>query len=162
MVFLGKKPALMSSMQLKALNMHVYWNGALGSRMSALTSLQFPATQNISMLTGSLAFTLLWSLGLSVCCFWPLDQEEGFLARETELFFLGVTAAGFFSFTIFTVGVAAVVNGFLAVVEGARVVWKPAVDGTGWLLYMGVVRGTLCVHWLYGSIRGVVRGWVKG
>lgn len=52
-----------------------------------------------------------------------MDQEEGFLARETELFFLGVTA-GFFSFMIFTVdwGDAAVLNGCLAVVGGACVV----------------------------------------
>lgn len=141
--------------------------------MSVPTSLQFPTAQNISMLTGSLAIRLLWSLvelliGLSGRWFWllerlPLDQEEGFLVREAELFFLGVVA-GFFSLIIFTVdwGDAAVVNGFLAVVEGARVVWKPAFDGTEWSLYMGVVRGTLCVQWLYGLIRGVVWGLEKG
>ncbi len=141
--------------------------------MSVPTSLQFPTAQNISMLTGSLAIRLLWSLvelliGLSACWFWllerlPLDQEEGFLARVVELFFLGVVA-GFFSLIIFTVdwGDAAVVSGFLAVVEGACVVWKPAFDGTEWSLYMRVVRGTLCVSWLYGLIRGVVWGLEKG
>lgn len=77
-------------------------------------------------------------------------QDEGFLPRE--VFFLGVTA-GFFSLMTFTVdwGNAAVVNGFLAVVEGDCVVVELVFDGTGW--YMGVVRGTLCVQ---GLIRGVV------
>lgn len=86
-----------------------------------------------------------------------MDQEEGFLARETELFFLGVTA-GLFGLIIFTVGCndGVAVNGFLAVVEGACVVWRPPFDGTEWSLYMGVVRGTLCVQRLYGLIRGVV------
>ncbi len=116
------------------------------------------------MLTGPLDIRLLWSpvellLGLSARCFWFLErpllgQEEGFLVREGELFFLGVTA-GFFSLTIFTVGCsdAVEVSGFLAVVEGTCVVWKPASDGTEWTLYMGVVRGLT---------RGVVWGLVKG
>lgn len=134
-------------------------------------SLQFPTIQNRSMLTGSLAITLLWSLtelltGLCGLWFWllerpPLGQEDGFLEREVELFFLGVTA-GFFSLMIFTVGWgdAAVVNGFLAVVEGALVIVKPAFDVTEW--YAGVVRGTLCVLGLYGLVRGVVWGLGKG
>lgn len=101
-------------------------------------------------------------MGLSGCLFWllermPLDQEEGFLARETELFFLGVTE-GFLSLMIFTVGWGggAMVDVFLADVEGACVVWKPAFVGTRWSLYAAVVRGTLCVQWLYGLIRGVM------
>lgn len=61
----------------------------------------------------------------------PLDEEEGFLGRVVELVFLGVTA-GFFCLMIFTVdlGVAAVVKGFLLVVEDACVVLKPDFDGT--------------------------------
>lgn len=57
--------------------------------ISSPTSLQFPTTQNISMLTGSLAFRSDWSpvellLGFSGRWFWflgrlLLDQEEGFL-----------------------------------------------------------------------------------
>lgn len=108
-------------------------------------------------------------MGLSGGWFWllerpSLDKEEGFLAREAELFFLGVTA-GFFSLMIFTVGWgdAAVVNGFLlAVVEGALVVRKPALVGIERSSYMGVVRGTLCVQWPYGLIRGVVWRLLKG
>lgn len=139
----------------------------------APTSLQFPTTQNISILTGSLAIWLLWSLmellmGLSTRWFWllerlPLGREEGFLARGAGLLFLGVTA-GFFSLIILTVGWgdAAVVSGFLAVVEGARVVWKTVFGVTECPFDLGVVRGTLCVQWLYELIRGVVCGSEKG
>lgn len=116
------------------------------------------------MLTGSLAIWLLWSVvglltGLSARCFWFLEraslgqEEEGFLARVVGPFFLGVT--GLFVLITFTVGDAAVVTGFLAVVEeGARVVRRPALDGTEWRT--GVVRGTLRVQWLYGVTRGVL------
>lgn len=115
------------------------------------------------MLTGSLAIRLRWSLvepliGLSARWFWLfLGREEGFLARGAGLLFLGVTA-GFFSLIIFTVdwGDAAVVSDFLAVVEGARVVRETVFDVTERPFDMGVVRGTLCVLWLYGLIRGVV------
>lgn len=92
-----------------------------------------------------------------------MDQVEGFLAREAELFFLGVTE-DFFSLITLTVdwGDAAVVNGFLKVVEGACVVWRPAFDVTEVSLYMGVVSATLCVQWLYGLTRRVVWGLEKG
>lgn len=85
----------------------------------------------------------------------PLGREEGFLVREAGLFFLGVT--GFFGLIIFTVGWgdAAVVNSFLAAVEGTCVVWKPVFEGFEWLLYVGVVRGTLYVQWLYGLVCGL-------
>lgn len=131
-----------------------------GHKMSAPTSLQFPTTQNISMLTGSLAIRLIWSLvgllmGLSAGWFGllgrpPLDQEKDFLALEAEGFFFCVTA-GFFSLIILIMGWvdAAVVNIFLAVVEGACVVWRME-----WPI--GVVRGTLCVLLLYGLMRRVV------
>lgn len=78
----------------------------------------------------------------------PLDRGVGFLARVVEVFFLGVTA-GFFCLMIFSVdrGDAAVVRGFLAVVEGALV-------GAECLLYTGVVRGALCVQCLYGLVLG--------
>lgn len=44
--------------------MIIYWYGALEDNMviKFLTSLQFPTTQNISMLTGSLAIRSMWSL----------------------------------------------------------------------------------------------------
>lgn len=52
-----------------------------------------------------------------------MDHDEGFLALEPELFFLGV-GEDFFSLIIFIVGCgdAVVVNSFLAGVEGAFVV----------------------------------------
>ena len=86
----------------------------------------------------------------------PLDRDKGFLPRETELLFFGVTA-GFFTLMIFSVdwADAAVVNSFLLVVEGARVVWTPVLDGTECFLYMGVVRGALCVQWLCGLVWGL-------
>lgn len=113
-------------------------------------SLQLPTAQNASRLTVSPAD----SLGFCCRSFWPLERpplgkEEGFLAREVELVFLGVTA-GFLSLIIFTVGWggAAVVNGFLVVVEGAGVTLES--------LYTGVVRGFLGVPRLNGLTRGVV------
>lgn len=99
-------------------------------------------------------------MGLSARWFWLfLGLEDVFLARGAGLLFLDVTA-GFLSLIIFTVdwGDATVVSAFLAVVEGACVVWKTVFGVTECLFDTGVVRGTLCVRCLYGLIRVVVCG----
>lgn len=96
-------------------------------------SLQFPMTQNISKLTGSLASRSDWLLaeprlpGLRGCCWFGflgrllLDQEEGFLVAGAELFLLG-PAEGFFILMILMVERgAAAVAGFLTVVGGGSV-----------------------------------------